>query len=391
MRLRSLAHGFSRQSGLFNRGCLGQTGAVMPKRKTGFVFEELYMWHSSQAGLFPIQPGAGFENPETKRRFRNLLAATGVLDHLHPIRAIPASEEDVARFHTRDYIEKIRQLSAQHGGEAGELTPFGSGSFEIALLSAGGVIAAVQAVVNGAVDNAYALVRPPGHHAEPNRGRGYCIFGNIAIAVMHARAKLDVNRVAVVDWDVHHGNGTQLAFYENPDVLTISLHQDNLYPAGSGSMADNGAALGAGYNLNLPMPPGSGVGAYIAAFERVVVPALYRFKPELIVIASGLDANAYDPLGRMMLNSECYRRMTNMMLNAASDLCGGRLVLAHEGGYSEMYVPFCGLAVVEELCGIRTEPSDPFLPLAQGTAYQDLQPHQHAVIERACDLLARIR
>ena len=156
-------------------------------------------------------------------------------------------------------------------------------------------MAAVESVMKGATDNAYALVRPPGHHAEPNRGRGYCIFGNIAVAVKYALAKLGVSRVAVVDWDVHHGNGTQLAFYENPDVLTISIHQDNLYPTASGAMEDNGAGRGAGFNLNLPMPPGSGVGAYLAAFERVVVPALRKFKPELIVVASGLDANAYDP------------------------------------------------------------------------------------------------
>ncbi|MGO9453330.1 MAG: class II histone deacetylase [Candidatus Binataceae bacterium] len=363
----------------------------MPKRKTGFVFEELYMWHDSGGGSFPTQPSAGFENPETKRRFHNLLAAAGVLDHLRQIKPAPASEEDIARFHTREYIELIRQLSAQRGGDAGELTPFGPGSFEIALLSAGGVIAAVEQVVKGTVDNAYALVRPPGHHAEPNRGRGYCIFGNIAIAVMYARARLGVNRIAVVDWDVHHGNGTQLAFYEDPGVLTISIHQDQLYPAASGPMSDNGAGPGTGFNLNIPMPPGSGVGAYLAAFERAIVPALYKFKPELIVVASGLDANAYDPLGRMMLNSECYRALTNTMLEAASDLCGGRLVLAHEGGYSELYVPFCGLAIVEELSGLRTEVSDPFLDLTKSRAYQELQPHQEVVIEQARELLTRIR
>jgi len=208
---------------------------------------------------------------------------------------------------------------------------------------------------------------------------------------MHARARLGVHRVAVVDWDVHHGNGTQLAFYENPDVLTISIHQDNLYPAGSGSMMDNGAGRGEGLNLNLPMPPGSGVGAYTAAFERVIIPALYQFKPELIVVASGLDANAYDPLGRMMLNSECYRMLTSMMLEAASDLSRGRMVLVHEGGYSESYVPFCGLAIVEALSGHRTEINDPFLELTNSRAYQELQPHQESVIERARELLGRIR
>lgn len=364
---------------------------VTAKRNTGLVFEELYLWHDSSSASFPTQPGAGFENPETKRRFRNLLAVSGILDRLTPIKAAPASEEDVARFHSRDYIESIRQMSAQRGGEAGELTSFGAGSFEIALLSAGGVMAAIESVVRGKTDNAYALVRPPGHHAEPNRGRGYCIFGNIAIAVMHARAKLGVNRVAVVDWDVHHGNGTQLAFYENPDVLTISIHQDNLYPDQSGTMSENGAGRGAGNNLNLPMPPGSGVGAYLAAFERVIIPALYRFKPELIVIASGLDANAYDPLGRMMLHSECYRQLTRVMLDAVNDLCGGRLVLAHEGGYSELYVPFCGLAIVEELCGIRTEIADPVLEFTRNYAFQQMQPHQELVLDRARELVARIR
>ncbi len=363
---------------------------MTPKRKTGFVFEELYMWHDAGGGSFPLQPSQGFENPESKRRFRNLLAVTGILDHLHPIKPAPASEEDLARFHTREYIASIREMSADRGGDAGELTPFGPGSYEIALLSTGGVIAAVESVMTSATDNAYALVRPPGHHAEPNRGRGYCIFGNIAVAVKYALAKLGVSGVAVVDWDVHHGNGTQLAFYENPDVLTISIHQDNLYPTASGSMADNGAGRGAGYNLNLPMPPGSGVGAYLAAFERVIVPALRKFKPELIVVASGLDANAYDPLGRMMLHSECYRRMTQMLMEAAADLCGGRLVLAHEGGYSEMYVPFCGLAIVEELAGIQTEIPDPFLDLAESRAYQELQPHQELVIEQARELLDRI-
>jgi hypothetical protein len=202
---------------------------------------------------------------------------------------------------------------------------------------------------------------------------------------MYARARLAVNRIAVVDWDVHHGNGTQLAFYENTEVLTISIHQDNLYPLGSGSISDNGSGPGAGSNLNIPMPPGSGVGSYLAAFERVIVPALYRFKPELIVVASGLDANAYDPLGRMMLHSESYRRMTNMLMQAASDLCAGRLVLAHEGGYAETYVPFCGLAIVEELTGLRTEVGDPYLEWVQSRAYQELQPIRRLrSSERAC-------
>lgn len=361
------------------------------KRKTGFVFEEMYLWHDAAAGAFPLEPGQHFENPETKRRFRNLLAVSGLLERLHPIKAIPATEDDLARYHTRPYIAQIERLSAERGGDAGEFTPFGRGSFEIALLSAGGVMRAVEAVVTGAVENAYALVRPPGHHAEPDRGRGFCIFGNIALAIMYAKAKLGLRRVAVVDWDVHHGNGTQRAFYEDPNVLTMSIHQHNLYPANSGDVAENGAGRGVGYNLNIPMPPGSGAGAYVAAFERVIVPALRKFKPELIVVASGLDASGTDPLGRMMLHSEGYRCMMRMILEVAADVCAGRVVLSHEGGYSATYVPFCGLAIIEELSGIRTEIADPYLEMTKSWGYQELQPHQSAAIDRAVALLDRIK
>ena len=361
------------------------------RRKTGFLFEEMYLWHDAAMASFPVEPGQHFENPETKRRFRDLLAVSGLLEGLHPIKAIAATEDDLARFHTREYIAQIKRLSAERGGEAGELTPFGPGSFDIALLSAGGVMRAVEAVVTGKVENAYALVRPPGHHAEPDRGRGYCIFGNIAVAIMYARAKLGVKRVAVVDWDVHHGNGTQQAFYEDPNVLTISIHQDNLYPPNSGAVGENGVGLGVGYSLNIPMPPGSGGGAYVTAFERLIVPALRGFKPELIMVASGLDAAGTDPLGRMMLHSECYRRLMRLILEVAADVCAGRVVLSHEGGYSAVYVPFCGLAIMEELSGIRTEVVDPFLELAQSWGYQELQPHQAAAIDRAAALLARIK
>ncbi len=361
------------------------------KKKTGFLFEEIFLWHDTAVSTFPIEPGQYFENPETKRRFRDLLAVSGLLEQLQPIKALPATEDDVARFHTRDYIAGIKRLSAERGGEAGEFTPFGAGSYEIALLAAGGVMRAVEAVVTGVIENAYALVRPPGHHAEPNRGRGYCIFGNIALAVMHARAKLGIERIAVVDWDVHHGNGTQQAFYESPHVLTISIHQDNLYPANSGSMDDNGIGKGAGYNINIPMPPGCGGGAYIAAFEQVIVPALKKFKPELIVVASGLDASGTDPLGRMMLRSDNYRRLTRMIMEVVAGMCAGRVVLAHEGGYSAVYVPFCGLAIMEELSGIRTAIVDPYLELAQSWGYQELQAHQAAVIDRAAALVDRIK
>lgn len=363
---------------------------------TGFVWHELYMWHNTWnwAQVFPpsltVQPGEHAENPETKRRFRNLLEVSGLYDKLVQIKPRYATEDELARFHTREHIARIKAMSAENGGDASVLTPFGKGSFEIAQLAAGGVIEAFDAVITGKVKNAYALVRPPGHHAEANVGMGFCLFGNAVVAIMHARAIHGVGKVATVDWDVHHGNGTQAGFYDDPSTLTISLHQDNLFPDGTGGLEETGAGAGRGYNLNIPLPPGSGDGAYIAAIERVVLPALYKFKPELIVVPSGFDASGVDPLGRMMISSEGYRQMTRMLMKAADDLCGGKLVLTHEGGYSAMYVPYCGLAVVEELSGTRTHVEDPWAPVMAKWGQMGLQPHQAAAIDAAAKLVANI-
>ncbi|MDH3690479.1 MAG: class II histone deacetylase, partial [Gammaproteobacteria bacterium] len=260
-----------------------------------------------------------------------------------------------------------------------------------ALLAAGGVIVAVDAVLEGRVNNAYALVRPPGHHAEASWGRGFCIFGNAVIAILHAMSEHGIRRVATVDWDVHHGNGTQKAFYRNSKVLTISVHQDRNYPKNSGFLDESGEAEGEGYNVNVPLPPGSGREAYLAAFRRVVAPALRKFKPELIVVPSGFDGCAYDPLGRMMVSSETFRKMAEMVKGLAEELCDGRLVLCHEGGYSVAYVPFCGLAVLEALSGKASGVSDPYLAAIESMGGHELYPHQQAVIEQAESLVAKIR
>ncbi len=367
----------------------------MPRR-TGFLFHELYMWHDTghaalwyPAGL-KVQPGEHGENAETKRRMRNLMDVAGMFDTLTDIKPRYATEEEILRVHTREYVEKIKALSEGRGGDAGEATPFGHGGYDIARLSAGGVMAMVDAVVEKKVDNGYALVRPPGHHAEPDIGRGFCIFGNIGVALHHARHAHGIKRAAVVDWDVHHGNGTQRIFYEDPNVLTISIHQDNWYPTDSGHIHQTGEGAGKGANLNVPLPPGSGRDAYVGTFERVVAPALRRFKPEIIVIASGFDASIYDPLGRMMVTTTAYRQMTQIMLELADELCGGRLVLAHEGGYSAAYVPYCGLAVMEELSGTKSKIDDVFAPYVDVAGGHQLYAHQNDVIEKAAALAGAV-
>lgn len=366
------------------------------QRKTGFVCHELYMWHNTgnYAGPVPygnpVQPDTHAENPETKRRFRNLLEVAGLTPLLHSISPREASEEEILRFHTREYLEKIKTLSAGIGGDAGPFTPIGRGSYEIAMLSAGGVLAALESLLDGEVDNAYALVRPPGHHALADEGMGFCTFGNAALAGFHAFEKYGLERIAFIDWDVHHGNGTQSAFYDDPRALTISIHQHNCFPPDSGYRHENGSGSGEGCNLNIPLPPGSGVGAYEAAYDRVVLPALHKFRPQLIIVPSGFDAGAYDPLGRMQMHSEGYRRLTRRLMAAADELCGGKLLMTHEGGYNTWTVPFFGLAVMEELSGIRTATDDPFLAMAEALGGQDLQPHQEAEIADAETLLANI-
>jgi acetoin utilization deacetylase AcuC-like enzyme len=361
---------------------------------TGFVWHERYMWHMTgfAAGPVPagglVEPDIHIENPAAKRRMRNLLEVTGVMDALTPIRPRPATLAEVLRVHGAAYIEGLRAMSAAGFGDAGELTPMGRDSWEIAQLSAGGCMAAAEAVWRGDVAHAYALVRPPGHHAERDRGRGFCLLANVAITIEHLRATFGAKRIATVDWDVHHGNGTQSIFYADPGVLTISLHQDRNYPRDSGDMEERGEGAGLGANLNIPLPPGSGHGAYLAAFDRVVLPALARFKPEMIIVPSGFDACAMDPLGRMMLVTESYRELTTRLMSAAEALCGGRLLFCHEGGYSPAYAPWCGLAVMETLAGLPPTP-DPFVHLAS-MGGQGLKPAESEVIDRASALIEEI-
>jgi acetoin utilization deacetylase AcuC-like enzyme len=335
------------------------------------------------------QPYIHVENAETKSRLAAILEVSGMLDQLTRLHIESATEEDILRVHTPRHVNSIKEQSAdRRGGDAGDgWSPFGAGSYEIALLAAGGTISATSAVLTGAVDNAYALVRPPGHHAERDLGRGFCIFNNVAVAIEWARAHHNVERVAVVDYDVHHGNGTQEIFYSDPNTLTISLHQNRLFPSDSGLHSETGSGPGEGFALNVPLPAGSGNGAYTTAFERVVLPALQSFRPELILVASGFDASINDPLGRMLVTASGYRRLTKLLMDAAGELCDGRLVMSHEGGYSAVYVPFCGVAVLEEMSGIKTDVVDPFAGFWEDLPGQQLEPWQSQVIDEAAALL----
>lgn len=361
--------------------------------RTGFVWDERFMWHDSRtyADWLPtealFEPEPALESVATKRRFKNLLDVTGIADQLVRIPTREADVDEIAMLHSKEYIERIQRESAYVGGDAGDGTPFGRGSYEIALRATGGCMNAVDMLLDGEIDNGYALVRPPGHHAERDTGRGYCIFGNTALSAMHAR-KRGLARVAIVDFDVHHGNGTEHAFYDDPSVLTISLHQDRLYPPESGSVDDIGEGAGVGANLNIPLPPGGGRAAYEHAFNEVVIPALDRFQPELLLVASGLDASMYDPNARMNLSAACFGRLSRMLIDAAGRHAQGRVLFIHEGGYSSMYVPYCGLRIVEELSGIQSGVPD---ALNDGDpSIHPLHDHERAAVTAAAANVGKV-
>jgi acetoin utilization deacetylase AcuC-like enzyme len=351
------------------------------------------LWHDpgSAASVIPpggfVEPGPHSESPERVRRIRSLVEVSGLGEQLVQLRPRMAERDELLRFHTAAYLDRVAELSEAGHGDAGYYSPVGPSTYEIAVLSAGACLTAVDGVLAGELDNAYALVRPPGHHALAEHGMGGCFFGNTALAAMHAQAAHGIERVAVVDWDAHHGNGTQAAFWDDPTVCTISLHQAGCFPPDSGAVDELGGAGARGSNINLPLPPGSGVGAFAAAFEQVVIPALDRFEPGLVLIASGYDSCAWDSHARLMLHSESYRALTADLRGVADRHAGGRLVVIHEGGYAPAYAPYCGLAVLEELSGIRTAVEDPFLPIFEGYSYQELQPHQEAVIAEVAKLL----
>lgn len=367
-------------------------------RRTGYMWEERFAWHDTgtAAGIWPsggfIQPHQAFESSESKARFAGLVEVSGLAKELVRIPARIASDDEILRVHTADYLARLAELSSGRGGDAGDgATPFGATSLDIARLAVGGLIHSAEAVVRGDIDNAYALTRPPGHHAEPDLGRGYCLLSNVGIAIEHLRATTGIERVAIVDYDVHHGNGAQRIFWDDPNVLHISLHQHRLFPQESGELSEIGGESAEGYNINIPLPAGTGNGGYLQAIRQVAVPAIQKFKPEVIFVSSGFDPSALDPLGCMTVTSDGFRMFAHEILNVADEVCDGRAVFAHEGGYSPVHVPFCGVAVLEELSGARTDVVDPFGVSFDDSPAHELLPHQAQVVEAAAAVAKLIK
>lgn len=360
---------------------------------TAFFTDERCFWHGGGNYVLTIpvgglvEPGGSLpETPEAKRRLRNLIEVSGLVRDLDVRSAPTATQEDLLRVHPASYLDAFKAASDAGGGELGLRTPFGPGGYEIAALSAGLATGALTAVLRGMAKRAYALSRPPGHHCLPDWPNGFCLLNNIAVAIRAAQAAGLVRRVAVVDWDVHHGNGTEAIFLSDPEVLTVSLHQEHNYPLETGGAGVRGEGKGHGFNINVPLPPGTGHASYLEAMERIVLPALHRFRPEVIIVASGYDASAMDPLGRMLATAETFRLMTRQIVAVAQEVCGGKVVMVHEGGYSELHAPFCAHAAIEELAGSAAHAPDPLADtLRARQPGAEWQAHVSAHIGRLAD------
>jgi acetoin utilization deacetylase AcuC-like enzyme len=245
-----------------------------------------------------------------------------------------ASEDEIHLAHTRQYWKTVlHDVSRKAGRLSTGDTNLGDHSLDTALLAAGGALSAVDAVMEGRVKNAFAAVRPPGHHANASRGMGFCVFNTVAAAARYAQKVFGVDRVLIVDWDVHHGNGTQEIFYSDPSVLFFSTHQSPWYP-GTGASDETGDGAGTGYTINCPFPAGSGHAEILGAFRKKLLPAALDFKPALVLVSAGFDSRRGDPLGRFTLRDSDFAEMTSITMEIAAASAAGRLVSVLEGGYN---------------------------------------------------------
>ncbi len=293
---------------------------------TAFIYHRDYELHDT--GPF---------HPEASGRTRivsEYIRASDLAGNITFIEPLPADTRWIDLVHKPEYRREVKRacLSGQTVIDAGD-TRVCSVSYDVALLSAGGGLAAVDAVLKNGCKNAFCCSRPPGHHARPAAAMGFCLFNNAAIATRYAQKRYGVEKVLIVDWDVHHGNGTQECFYEDASVLFFSAHQYPFYP-GSGAASETGSGSGKGFTLNVPMNAGAGIAEYREAFENVLKPAVEKFQPGLVIISAGFDAHREDPLASINLDDADYAELTRKVKTMADEFCGGRVVSLLEGGYN---------------------------------------------------------
>lgn len=313
------------------------------KRITGIVTDARYLDHVPE-GHIPERP-ARLEGIYRRLKERHLDTS------LIPIPAVLAAPGDILRVHTPEYFQRLSSTADRDQVILTPDTMTSSGSFEAAMLAAGGFCAAVSAVIKGSVENAFAIVRPPGHHAERSRAMGYCLFNNVAIGAAFARQAFGLKRILIVDWDVHHGNGTQHVFEDDSGVFFFSSHQFPHFP-GTGHFTSTGRGSGEGYTMNVPLPRGYGDGEYAAIFEDLLPPLAEAYKPEMILVSAGFDTHRGDPMGGMKMSAQGFAVLTRCLVSIADRCCEGRLAMVLEGGYHIDSLGGCVEAVLREMSGL---------------------------------------
>lgn len=330
-------------------------------------FDACIFEHDTGSGFFEASASPYLPvietHPENSERLRNMHAVLRdgpIADALDWYPAEPADRAALTRFHSAGYIDELEAIPASDTRAYSSTTIFGPGSYDICRQAAGLAMAAAEYAFSDNNRIAYALVRPPGHHAQPAMADGYCFFNNVGVALEHLRAR-GLQRAAVIDWDVHHGNGTQEGFYQDPDILTISLHMNHGAWGGThpqtGDIDEVGSGAGIGKNLNIPMPYGSGDIAYNRVFDEIVAPMVRQHRPELLCIAAGQDANQFDPNGRQLLSMNGFYQLGRRARALADECCNGRLLLVQEGGYAISYAAYCLHATLEGV--LNREPGLP--------------------------------
>lgn len=309
--------------------------------KVGLVYDPIYLKHDT---------GQHVENARRLEAITAYLEQTGLGQQLTLIKPRTASTEEISLVHDNQYISYIRDATQRGGGWLDADTVMSPDSYQAAVYAAGGAIRATEAVMNGEVGSAFALVRPPGHHATSQRAMGFCLFNNVAIATKYALTKYKLDRVIIIDFDVHHGNGTQATFYDNPQVLYVSTHQSPFYP-GTGSLEETGIAAGQGTTINIPLPAGSGDAEYLPIFEQIVAPAARRFNPQFILVSAGYDLHWADDIALMQVSVSGFAQMVSIIKGLADELCSGRLVFSLEGGYNLQVLPYAVKATFDVLLG----------------------------------------
>ncbi len=316
--------------------------------KTGLVYHEDYLLHDAGAGHL--------ERPERLSETIDYFRRKGILKKVLMLSPKPCTEEDILRAHTREHLEHIKNLSASGGGYIDPDTYCSPAAYEAARLAAGGCITAAKAVMDKEVDNAFALIRPPGHHAARNKAGGFCYFNNAAITARYLQKVCGLERIFIYDWDAHAGNGTMDIFYDDPSVLNISVHQDprSFYP-GTGCMEQMGHSRGLGFTVNIPVPAGTQDADYVKLLKEFVIPAMNAYKPDFVIVAAGQDSHEEDKISGLSLTEKGYGEMTRLLVAEASVVCGGRVVVELEGGYSLPSFASSNYAILSSLTGISKE------------------------------------